>query len=715
MEVIKEELSQNELKKMPIIGFGTFTISGKECIDAVINAIKAGYRHIDTAQSYENEAEVGYAIAYCIAEGIVKREDLFITSKINPHKPRGYNEAIDAINSSLKKLGIDYIDMYLIHYPNNAPSAKWKKLNAETWRGFEYCYKLGLVKSLGVSNFNTHHLEELFKTAEILPVVNQLHLSPIWQQKPVVEFCQKHNIQCVAWSPLIRFIDRVSDILEQPVWESEDWTEPLMSNLEQKYKKSKAQIAIRWSIQKGYYPLVKSTKIERMRENLEVFDFQIAPEDMDKLDDLNARPTSPEAEFDSICTTWAMWQRITTSTFKNSIKIKFLNIPLIRWKRINPRISKIFLFNIIPFIKIKKKSEAKTTYYCCGIPIIKRKQDKYYLFGFIPFLQISAKYKTQEPDFKLVPDYRPKKEVYTKDKSKLSEKLNNKIISLKKYLTGQNLSKFYLFYLNLRRFITQKIYIGSLDVHLTTACTLRCKDCSHCIPYYKKENHHVMTLEEFQNELTIILKNVDRIYNLLLLGGEPLLNKDLSEIIKYTEGQKQVKNILIVTNGTLLPSDKVIDTCKSSKKTSFLISNYSNNKGLNNDKVLDLIQLLKTNDIKYTYESNAGDWRKQPEIKLENSNIAIEKIQDTYAKCSFKYCTLWSNGKIYPCAYAKYINDEKNGIYNNNFIDLRSGKLSPNDFKNFYDVSMYNVCECCDMAHYGEILLPAIQIDKEQK
>ena len=193
-----EYIELNDGNRIPNVGFGTFRMSGQECIDAVYNAIKAGYRLIDTAESYANEAEVGYAIAKAISEGICTREELFITTKLNHHVVNNYENTYKQFEGSLKRLGLDYVDLYLIHYANVTPDARWKAMNAEDWRAMEELKRSGKIKSIGVSNFLQHHLKELFKTAEIIPTINQLNLNPTWPQEELVKYCRERNILCEA-------------------------------------------------------------------------------------------------------------------------------------------------------------------------------------------------------------------------------------------------------------------------------------------------------------------------------------------------------------------------------------------------------------------------------------------------------------------------------------------------------------------------------------
>ncbi len=331
--------------KMPIIGFGCYQIYGEDAYNAVVEAIKVGYRHIDTAESYENDEQVGKAVNNCIKEGIVKREELFITTKLNPHNKIGYQETKEAIEGSLKRLQLDYIDLYLIHWPNVTPDDRWKRLNADSWRAMEEFYEQGKIKSLGVSNFLQHHLRELDKTAKIKPVVNQLNLNPTWPQEDLVAYCKERNMVCCAWSPLVRL---------------EPWNEKIMNEVAQKYGKSTQQISLRWSIQKGFVPLVKSTHKDRMIANMNIFDFVIDDEDMKRLDNLLCHPASHDATPDSIYTVWKQMLEII------NLKINKKTIKKEKYK----------LFNLIPIYKVK---------FCYAEKVLKA--EKHYLFGFLPFMK----------------------------------------------------------------------------------------------------------------------------------------------------------------------------------------------------------------------------------------------------------------------------------------------------------------------------------------
>lgn len=246
--------------KMPAVGFGTYKAgSNEETAQIVKYAIESGYRQIDTAFFYGNEVGVGKGIK----ESGVKREDIFLVTKLW-NDDHGYENTIKAFNKSLKNLQVDYLDLYLIHWPN--------KLNSETWRAFEELYKNGKVKAIGVCNFKIGHLEKLMKTAKIMPMVNQIEIHPISSKETMLDFCHENNIQLVAWSPIMR----------GKLFENE-----LMIELSKKYNKSIAQIILRWHIQRGVIPIPKSSNVNRIKENLDVFDFELSNEDMKIVNSMN--------------------------------------------------------------------------------------------------------------------------------------------------------------------------------------------------------------------------------------------------------------------------------------------------------------------------------------------------------------------------------------------------------------------------------------------
>lgn len=251
--------------EMPWLGLGVFKVEeGSELVEAVKAAVKHGYRSIDTAAVYANETSVGQGIREALADSGLKREDLFVTSKVW-NADLGYESTIAAYETSLKKLGLDYLDLYLIHWP---VAGKYK----EAWRAMEQLYKDGRVKSIGVSNFQVHHLEDLMKDAEIVPVINQVEFHPMLTQKELRDFTKQHNIQLEAWSPLMQ-----GELLNHP----------LLKELADKYGKSIAQVILRWDLQHGVVTIPKSTKEHRIVENASLFDFELSQEDMDQIDGLN--------------------------------------------------------------------------------------------------------------------------------------------------------------------------------------------------------------------------------------------------------------------------------------------------------------------------------------------------------------------------------------------------------------------------------------------
>lgn len=246
--------------KIPSIGFGTYKSGdNNETAEIVKYALESGYRQIDTASFYGNEVGIGNAIK----ESKVKREDIFLVTKLW-NDDHGYDKTIEAFNNSLKRLQVEYLDLYLIHWPN--------KLNAETWRAFEDLYKTGKVKAIGVCNFKIGHLEELKKTAKIMPMVNQVEVHPQSSKNEMLNYCIENNIQLIAWSPIMR---------------GKLFTNELMLNLSEKYQKSVAQVILRWHIQRGVIPIPKSSNKTRIKENLNVFDFEISNEDMKSIYMLN--------------------------------------------------------------------------------------------------------------------------------------------------------------------------------------------------------------------------------------------------------------------------------------------------------------------------------------------------------------------------------------------------------------------------------------------
>lgn len=264
---------------IPELGFGTWqTPDGDVAVASVKKALEVGYRHIDTAQGYKNEASVGQAIK----ESSIPREELFLTTKLW-NANHSYDLVMSSFEESLEKLQTDYIDLFLIHWPNPvAFRDNWQTANAETWRAFEELYQAGKIKAIGVSNFLPHHFKELKKTATIFPMVNQIFLAPGELQEEVVTYCQEHDVLLEAYSPL--GTGKIFDV-------------PEMKALAEKHQKSIAQVALRWSLQHGFLPLPKSVTPSRIEENIHVFDFELSEEDMktiDQLDGVVGKATNPD-------------------------------------------------------------------------------------------------------------------------------------------------------------------------------------------------------------------------------------------------------------------------------------------------------------------------------------------------------------------------------------------------------------------------------------
>ncbi|MGF7047698.1 diketogulonate reductase-like aldo/keto reductase [Paenibacillus sp. DS2015] len=251
--------------QMPWFGLGVFKVEeGSELVNAVKSAIKQGYRSIDTAAVYGNEKGVGQGISEVIDETPLSREDLFITSKVW-NADLGYEATLAAYETSLTKLGLEYLDLYLIHWP---VEGKYK----EAWRALETLYKEGRVKAIGVSNFQIHHMEDLMKEATIKPMVNQVELHPRLTQRELRSFCKEQGIQIEAWSPLMQ-----GELLDQPD----------LLEIANKHNKSVAQVILRWDLQHGIVTIPKSTKEHRIIENADVFNFELSREDVARIDGLN--------------------------------------------------------------------------------------------------------------------------------------------------------------------------------------------------------------------------------------------------------------------------------------------------------------------------------------------------------------------------------------------------------------------------------------------
>lgn len=266
--VFKDQNSTYKLHngvEIPCIGFGMWqTPSDEVGVDSVKSAIRAGYTHIDTAQAYRNEGCVGKAIR----ELGVNRSELFITTKLW-NDCHSYNLAMSSFEESLRLLGTDYVDLFLIHWPNPLLfRERWEEANAETWKAMEELYKDGKVRAIGISNFHPHHIDALLKTATVKPMVNQIRLCPGETQDDIVNYSRENGMILEAYSPL---------------GTGKIFSVPEMQSLADKYGKSIAQICVRWSLQRGYLPLPKSVHADRIEENLKVFDFELSDEDVDMI------------------------------------------------------------------------------------------------------------------------------------------------------------------------------------------------------------------------------------------------------------------------------------------------------------------------------------------------------------------------------------------------------------------------------------------------
>ena len=245
---------------MPYFGLGVYlSEDGQEVINAVRWAIEAGYRHIDTAAIYNNEKGVGEGIQ----QSGINREELFVVSKVW-NADQGYESTLKAFNESLRRLQLDYLDLYLIHWP---VEGKYK----ETWRALEHLYREKKIRAIGVSNFLKHHLEDLQQSAVIVPMVNQMEFHPYLVQQDLIDYCNTHKIQYEAWSPM----------MQGKIFELDS-----IKEMAKKYGKSPAHIVLRWDLQKGVVTIPKSVKKERIVNNADIFDFELSKEDMVYLDRL---------------------------------------------------------------------------------------------------------------------------------------------------------------------------------------------------------------------------------------------------------------------------------------------------------------------------------------------------------------------------------------------------------------------------------------------
>ena len=247
------------------LGYGVYKVPAEDCADLVLTALDAGYRTVDTAALYGNEEGVGTAMARSIAAG-TPREELFVTSKVW-NTEQGYDSTLAAFNASMDRLGLDYLDMYLIHWPCPA-----RELFIPTYKALQTLYREGRVRAIGVSNFQEPHLHQLLEACDVVPAVNQIELHPWLSQRHLRTVHAELGIATQAWSPLAR---------------GAIFTDPVLSDIAAAYGRSVAQIVLRWHVQSGHLVIPKASSAARMRENLDVFDFALAPVEMARIDGLD--------------------------------------------------------------------------------------------------------------------------------------------------------------------------------------------------------------------------------------------------------------------------------------------------------------------------------------------------------------------------------------------------------------------------------------------
>ena len=265
MKSLTDTYELNNGSCIPCVGYGTFRTPNDEVgYDAIVYALNTGYRHIDTAAIYRNEETVGRAMK----DSGVPRAEIFLTSKLWGDD-FGYETTKKAFQESLERLGTGYLDLYLMHWPNPKKFRnRWQSVNAETWRALEELYSEGKIKAIGVSNFEIHHLEELLKTAKVVPAVNQIRLCPGEVHTELVDYCREHGILLEAYSPL---------------GAGKAFRVPELNEIADKYGVTTGRLCLRWSLERGYLPLPKSITPKYIEENTELFNFTIEPEDVEKI------------------------------------------------------------------------------------------------------------------------------------------------------------------------------------------------------------------------------------------------------------------------------------------------------------------------------------------------------------------------------------------------------------------------------------------------
>ena len=265
---------------IPVLGFGTWKAeNGEVAYQAVLEALKAGYRHIDTAAIYKNEESVGRAIR----DSGIPRQKIFVTTKLW-NTNHSSDEARQAFEESMEKLGLDYLDLYLIHWPNPKPlreNDEWKTRNAEVWRAMEDLYQEGKIRAIGVSNFLPHHLDALLETARVIPAVNQVRLAPGVYQEEVVAYCKEKGILLEAWGPF---------------GQGELFDKKGVQEIAAKHGKSVAQIALAWSLAEGFLPLPKSVTASRIQSNLDCFGIVLSREEREILKTISVTSGAPRVD-----------------------------------------------------------------------------------------------------------------------------------------------------------------------------------------------------------------------------------------------------------------------------------------------------------------------------------------------------------------------------------------------------------------------------------
>lgn len=269
MKSVRDTYTLNTGTKIPCVGYGTWQMPNDQSgYEAVINALETGYRHIDTAQGYGNEEAVGRAIK----ESGIAREEIFLTTKLDNHN-HGYQETLDAFAKSLELLQTDYVDLFLIHWPNPLSiRPDFETVNAATWKAMEELHKAGKIKAIGVSNYRIHHLESTIKNGSVIPAVNQIRLCPGDVEQDLVDYCTEKGILLQAYSPL-----GTGKVLEVEV----------VNEIAKKHNTSAAHVALAWNVKKGFQPLVKSVKPHRILDNTKFFSVELDQEDMEQLDALD--------------------------------------------------------------------------------------------------------------------------------------------------------------------------------------------------------------------------------------------------------------------------------------------------------------------------------------------------------------------------------------------------------------------------------------------